>query len=284
MANFVDCQLVTDAHGRHCIVAVTNRPDGGRGCFYTLHQPKGGIVGVGDSSGVGENSPADAAAAMKNGKAAARRWLTNTSRAMDSLDPVLSSYSAPIAKPISAELLTMQGNPARGNGESIHPGSAYVPPHAMKSTAASRAKITVAVKVRDGLQSVACPAPYRTTARDCPMDAISDIFNRICKDLPKVKPPASWPYDRKRALSKAWADHHGLDVWNSLFLRVHASDFMCARSNNSGEQHWQASFDWILKSVNLEKIMAGTYDNRHGHGPRLPLAASATNSSRPQGS
>jgi hypothetical protein len=76
MANYNDCQLVTDAMGRHCIVAVSNRrPDGQAGSCYTLHAPDGQVVGGGSSLGTSGTGMGSDLAAMKNGRAAAERWL-----------------------------------------------------------------------------------------------------------------------------------------------------------------------------------------------------------------
>lgn len=76
MANYPDCSLVTDELGNHCIVAVTSaRPDGLVGCYYTLHSGKGNIVGHGQSKGWDGDGAGSALSAMKNGKAAAKRWL-----------------------------------------------------------------------------------------------------------------------------------------------------------------------------------------------------------------
>ena len=76
MANFADCRLVTDDSGEACIVAVTSaRPDGLKGCYYTLHTPDGKLVWSGESKGWDGEGAGSALSAMKAGKAAARRWL-----------------------------------------------------------------------------------------------------------------------------------------------------------------------------------------------------------------
>lgn len=76
MANYADCRLVTDKNGNSCIVAVMSaRPDGLKGCYYTLHSPKGAIVGHGHSAGRDGSGMGSALTAMQNGRAAAKRWL-----------------------------------------------------------------------------------------------------------------------------------------------------------------------------------------------------------------
>lgn len=81
VANFADCTLVSDDTGHHCIVAVTSaRSDGEVGSYYTLHSPEGGLVGYGHSKGWQGTGSGSALSAMKNGRAAAKRWLARELR------------------------------------------------------------------------------------------------------------------------------------------------------------------------------------------------------------
>lgn len=82
MANYANCKLVSDTNGQSCLVAVTAaRPDGLVGCYYTLHSPEGGLVGHGLSKGWDGSGAGSALSAMKNGQAAAKRWLARQARA-----------------------------------------------------------------------------------------------------------------------------------------------------------------------------------------------------------
>lgn len=228
MANFVDCQLVTDSLGRHCIVAVTNRPDGGHGCFYTLHQPRGGIVGSGDSSSVGASAAADSASAMKNGKAAAKRWLANMSRVMESVQVPLPNASVPGA-----------------------PGAQH------KAAAGAPSLTSIETRTQPQRKS---PLPL---LQQCPRDEIAFMFNSTCVDLPSIKPWTQWSEQRTQALNHIWSFHPDLAFWRTLFNRVHASDFLCARlPSGPDKKPWAATFDWILHPDKLPNILDGMYDNR----------------------
>ena len=46
--------------------------------------------------------------------------------------------------------------------------------------------------------------------------------------------------------------------WDALFAQVAASDWLSGRNR----QGWCATLDWVLGPKNLEKILAGNYDNR----------------------
>ena len=52
-----------------------------------------------------------------------------------------------------------------------------------------------------------------------------------------------------------------------LFQKAEASDFLSGRSGD-----WQASFDWLIKAGNSQKVLEGNYD-RQKHQPQSRLAA-----------
>lgn len=82
--------------------------------------------------------------------------------------------------------------------------------------------------------------------------SIIDLFNTICKSLPKVKQLSD---NRKRQIKNADKNLNG--NFQSFFERVEQSDFLTGKNNN-----WHCSFDWILKPSNLIKILEGNYDNK----------------------
>jgi hypothetical protein len=85
---------------------------------------------------------------------------------------------------------------------------------------------------------------------------IVEIFNSVCKSLPKVK---SLTDPRKKAIQRAAQEIEKAGGFTVLFEKVEASDFLAGRSGA-----WCAGFDWILKPANLSKILEGNYDNRAG--------------------
>ncbi len=80
------------------------------------------------------------------------------------------------------------------------------------------------------------------------------IWNREIKSLPQVK---QWTKARQAQIRKhAFTD----EQWTELFRKVEASDFLTGRTKTDGRK-WKASFDWVLKSANLTKVLEGNYDN-----------------------
>lgn len=85
---------------------------------------------------------------------------------------------------------------------------------------------------------------------------IQSLWNSIpgvktCRDLGKVI--------RTRLHSRI-KEHPERAWWDSLFAQIRASDFLCGRTNHS-RGPFQASLSWALGLENLEKVLAGNYDN-----------------------
>ena len=82
---------------------------------------------------------------------------------------------------------------------------------------------------------------------------VANLFNEICKSLPKVK---NLSENRKRNIKNANEKLNG--DFESFFKKVESSDFLTGRKGN-----WSgACFDWVMKPQNLIKIMEGNYDNK----------------------
>lgn len=87
--------------------------------------------------------------------------------------------------------------------------------------------------------------------------AVIDLFNNICTALPSIRTLSD---ARKKAIAARLNDLNGnMDELKSVFETVQASDFLSGRAGT-----WQASFDWIFKPANWQKIREGNYRNRGG--------------------
>lgn len=85
--------------------------------------------------------------------------------------------------------------------------------------------------------------------------AIINIFNSVCKSLPKV---VKLTEKRKKSILEV-VEVIGDTSFEKLFEKIEKSDFLTGRK---GE--WQCNFDWIMQSTNVIKILEGNYDNRKG--------------------
>ncbi|MBV7273121.1 hypothetical protein JMF89_00950 [Clostridiaceae bacterium UIB06] len=73
--------------------------------------------------------------------------------------------------------------------------------------------------------------------------------------MPKVEKLSN---TRKRTLKAHWNEYKDINVFIKLFTKAQESDFLSGRSGR-----WQGcSFDWLMKSSNMIKVLEGNYDNK----------------------
>lgn len=88
----------------------------------------------------------------------------------------------------------------------------------------------------------------------CPHNEILKLYNSICKSLPKINEMTN---SRQDTIRTWWKKGIGLQELEAFFHRVETSDFL---TNRTGK--FTASFDWITKPANRQKILEGNYDNK----------------------
>lgn len=81
------------------------------------------------------------------------------------------------------------------------------------------------------------------------------LYNRI--GLPRV---AKLTDSRKRALRQRLKEHPDLAWWEAYFARISRSKFLMGQN----QMQWCATFDWLLKPTNMEKVLEGNYDPKGG--------------------
>lgn len=91
------------------------------------------------------------------------------------------------------------------------------------------------------------PVPYRR---------IVDTYNDLCKSFPKC---VSISENRKKAIAARWREYGGnIAVFYRLFVMAEESDFLKGKN----DRNWSATFDWLLKSANMTKVLEGKYSNK----------------------
>lgn len=88
-----------------------------------------------------------------------------------------------------------------------------------------------------------------------PYKKIIDLFNDICKSLPKVKTLS----ENRKAAIKTATKKYSVDDFERLFHKAEESDFLCGNNNKA----WSATFDWLIKESNMAKVFDGNYDNKN---------------------
>jgi hypothetical protein len=90
---------------------------------------------------------------------------------------------------------------------------------------------------------------------------IQDRWNRILG----VKPCKALGSTIAKRLKARLAEYPDPAWWEALFTQVGQSDWLCGRSNGA-RGSFRATLDWVLGPKNLDKILAGNYDNPRTNG------------------
>ena len=90
------------------------------------------------------------------------------------------------------------------------------------------------------------------------LDDILLSFNSACISLDPVKSRSDYS---KRMLLQLTAQKNDLD-FEKLFERVERSDFLTGRNGRWSKGGNKASFEWIIRPDNANKILSGRYDNK----------------------
>ena len=86
------------------------------------------------------------------------------------------------------------------------------------------------------------------------IDGFVVAFHSECPTLPKVRDITE---PRKRIILKMLKKQPDLQIWRGWFKDwINGSDYLSGRKTE-----WKASFDWILKPANYQKIKEGNYKN-----------------------
>lgn len=86
-------------------------------------------------------------------------------------------------------------------------------------------------------------------------EEIVDLYHKNCPSLPKVTKIT----DARKKLINARLKDYSIGELVNAFVVVEASDFLTGRNGK-----WKASFDWIMNTNNIVKILEGNYRNKAG--------------------
>lgn len=97
----------------------------------------------------------------------------------------------------------------------------------------------------------------KTARVSVPYEKIKNLYNEICVSFPKCTKLSE---ARKKAIRARFSSGMTEDDFRTLFEKAEASDFLKGKNNN----HWKASFDWLICDANMTKTIDGNYDNKNG--------------------
>lgn len=86
-------------------------------------------------------------------------------------------------------------------------------------------------------------------------EEIVDLYHENCPSLPKVTKIT----DARKKLINARLKDYPIEELEIAFNEAEKSDFLTGRNGS-----WKASFDWIMNTNNIVKILEGNYENKEG--------------------
>ena len=89
-----------------------------------------------------------------------------------------------------------------------------------------------------------------------PYQKIKDLYNDTCKSFSRVITISA---NRKKAIAARWKEYgESIEAFEKLFKMTEESNFL----KGENERHWTATFDWLMKSANMTKVLEGNYKNK----------------------
>lgn len=85
-----------------------------------------------------------------------------------------------------------------------------------------------------------------------PYQQVIDAYNENCGKLPKATKLTD---KRKRAIRSCMAQGFSIDDMREAFRKAASTPFLTGKN----ERGWRASFDFIIKPDNMQKILEGVY-------------------------
>lgn len=74
----------------------------------------------------------------------------------------------------------------------------------------------------------------------------------------------------RKGMINARIKTYGKNTFADMIRRAYQSDFL----KGQNKKGWTATFDWLIKPTNFEKVISGNYDNKNiGHDPAIPNGA-----------
>ena len=106
-----------------------------------------------------------------------------------------------------------------------------------------------------------------------PYSRIQKLFNETCKSFPKVLKISE---ARKKAIKARWIEYdRNPEVFIKLFTMTEASSFLKGKN----ERNWSATFDWLMNSTNMAKVLEGNYIDKGDHNNANGRATMGTGAS-----
>lgn len=121
--------------------------------------------------------------------------------------------------------------------------------------------------IGDSDESLVCGASQPHTEH-IDYSELVKFFNEETKGVfGTVRTPLS---DSRKGMINARIKSYGKKTFADMIHRAYQSDFL----KGQNKKGWTASFDWLIKPTNFEKVISGNYDNKNSRNyPAIPNGA-----------
>lgn len=145
-----------------------------------------------------------------------------------------------------------------GDPPTNHPTNPLIDPVQEKEEVEVQEEVKEKVKVKEKEDRNGVFSGIKVQKPKIEFQEIIDIFNSVCKDLPKAQTVG----EKRKTAIRMILKNHSLEQIGDVFRNVSESDFLNGRVTN-----FTASFDWILKPDNFIKILENNYKNNKNGNP-----------------
>lgn len=121
--------------------------------------------------------------------------------------------------------------------------------------------------IGDSDESLVC-GTSQSHAEHIDYSELVKFFNEETKGVfGTVRTPLS---DSRKGMINARIKSYGKKTFADMIHRAYQSDFL----KGQNKKGWTASFDWLIKPTNFEKVISGNYDNKNSRNyPAIPNGA-----------
>lgn len=105
----------------------------------------------------------------------------------------------------------------------------------------------------------------KTKAPDeTPYESIRQAYAEFLSDLPQPEEAEGWNKTRKSYVKARWDENpkrQTIDWWRRYFHHVSKSAFLTGKT----PENFEATFDWLMKPTNMQKVIEGNYHKVINH-------------------
>jgi len=114
------------------------------------------------------------------------------------------------------------------------------------------------------------PSPLKTEQPKMNIEGLVETWNHLC--VPILPQVMSIPKTRETTIRARLKERPDLEEWKGIFTKIVTSPTLCGETQSG----WRATFDWVMKPMNLQKILEGNYDRgNNANKPKTGMDALA---------